>query len=159
MSVSKPFVFALVCDAVGAETAREKLGVNATGRPFNSIEAIERSDDGRTNPLVNSGAIATTSLAPGTDQTQKWKFLHAGLSSFAGRQLAVDEGVYSSASDTNYRNRAIASVLQTRHAIYSDPAEATDLYTKQCSLSVSAKDLAIMAVAGEPRSRRSRTAA
>lgn len=144
MSVSKPFVFALVCDAVGAETAREKLGVNATGRPFNSIEAIERSDDGRTNPLVNSGAIATTSLAPGTDTTERWEFLHSGLSAFCGRQLELDEGVYGSASGTNYRNRAIASVLQTRQAIYSDPAEATDLYTKQCSLSVSARDLAVM---------------
>jgi glutaminase len=144
MSVSKPFVFAMVCDAIGTENAREKLGVNATGRPFNSIEAIERSADGRTNPLVNSGAIATTSLAPGADAAAKWKFLQSGLSAFAGRQLTLDEEVFASASETNYRNRAIASVLQTRHVIYSDPAEATDLYTKQCSLSVSARDLAVM---------------
>src|SRR6476659_4947553 len=66
MSVSKPFVFALVCQSVGAENARERLGVNATGLPFNSLAAIERGDDGRTNPMVNSGAIATTSLVPGS---------------------------------------------------------------------------------------------
>ena len=65
MSVSKPFVFALVCEAIGAEQAREKLGVNATGLPFNSLAAVERSADGRTNPMVNAGAIATTSLVPG----------------------------------------------------------------------------------------------
>ena len=62
MSVSKPFVFALVCQALGPEEAREKLGVNSTGLPFNSADAIERSGDGRTNPMVNPGAIAATSL-------------------------------------------------------------------------------------------------
>ena len=60
MSVSKPFVFALVCQSLGAEQARQKLGVNATGLPFNSLSAVERSEDGRTNPMVNAGAIATT---------------------------------------------------------------------------------------------------
>ena len=65
MSVSKPFVFALVCQAVGAERARALLGVNSTGLPFNSVEAILSSSDGRTNPMVNSGAIAATSLVPG----------------------------------------------------------------------------------------------
>ena len=65
MSVSKPFVFALVCQEIGPTEAREKLGANSTGLPFNSLSAIERSADGRTNPMVNAGAIATTSLVPG----------------------------------------------------------------------------------------------
>ena len=65
MSVSKPFVFALVCELIGAGGVRERLGVNATGLPFNSLAGIERSADGRTNPMVNAGAIATTSLVPG----------------------------------------------------------------------------------------------
>ena len=65
MSVSKPFVFAMVCQAIGAEQARQKLGANATGLPFNSLAAVEQSRDGRTNPMVNAGAIATTSLVPG----------------------------------------------------------------------------------------------
>jgi glutaminase len=64
MSMSKPFVFALVCQELGAEQAREKLGANATGFAFNSLTAVERSADGRTNPMVNAGAIATTSLVP-----------------------------------------------------------------------------------------------
>jgi glutaminase len=62
MSVSKPFIFALVCEALGPEQLREQIGVNATGRAFNSLEAIERGEGGRTNPMVNAGAIATTSL-------------------------------------------------------------------------------------------------
>ncbi len=58
MSVSKPFVFALILQVLGPEAARGRLGVNATGLPFNSLAAVERSEDGRTNPMVNSGAIA-----------------------------------------------------------------------------------------------------
>ena len=144
MSVSKPFIFALVCQEIGPEEARAKLGANATGMPFNSLGAIERSTDGRTNPMVNAGAIAATSLVPGATLAEKWKFIHDGLSSFAGRKLPLNEEVYASASETNYRNQGIARLLQSYDKIYFDPAQATDLYTKQCSLNVSAKDLAVM---------------
>jgi glutaminase len=144
MSVSKPFVFALVCDLIGATGARERLGVNATGHAFNSLAGIERNPDGRTNPMVNAGAIATTSLAPGGNTDAKWRFIHEGLSRFAGRELALNEEVYASASKTNFRNRSIAWMLESVGRIYCDPAEAVDLYTRQCSLNVSAKDLAVM---------------
>lgn len=144
MSVSKPFVFALVCQLLGSDEVRKKLGVNATGKPFNSLAAIEQSGDGRTNPMVNSGAIATTSLAPGTTVDEKWQFIHDGLSRFAGRTLPLNEEVYESASKTNSRNQSIARLLQSFNRVYMDPAEATDLYTKQCAINVSAKDLAVM---------------
>jgi glutaminase len=144
MSVSKPFVFALVCEALGHERVREKIGVNATGLAFNALAAIERGDDGRTNPMVNAGAIATTSLVPGATLEAKWKFIHDGLSRFAGRTLPLNDEVYASASETNHRNQSIARLLQSYGRIYMGPAEATDLYTKQCSLNVSAKDLAVM---------------
>jgi glutaminase len=144
MSVSKPFVFALVCQTIGAEQARESLGVNSTGLPFNSLSAIERSVDGRTNPMVNAGAIATTSLVPGNTVEAKWKFIHEGLSRFAGRKLPLNEEIYVCAAQTNFRNQSIARLLQSYGRIYCDPAQATDLYTRQCSLNVSAKDLAVM---------------
>jgi glutaminase len=144
MSVSKPFVFALVCEVIGAAEARDKLGANATGLAFNSLGAVERMPDGRTNPMVNAGAIATTSLVPGASEEEKWKFIHDGLSRFAGRTLPLNEEVYASASATNFRNRGMARLLQSYERIYSDPDEATDLYTRQCSLNVSAKDLAVM---------------
>ena len=144
MSVSKPFVFALVCEAIGPEQARDKLGANATGLSFNSLAAIERAPDGRTNPMVNAGAIATTSLVPGATAEQKWNFIHDGLSRFAGRTLPLNDEVYASASETNFRNRSIARLLQSYDRVYSDPMQATDLYTRQCSLNVSAKDLAVM---------------
>jgi glutaminase len=144
MSVSKPFVFALVCQEIGVEEVRQRIGVNATGLAFNSLEGIERNPDGRTNPMVNAGAIATTSLALGATFEDQWQFIHAGLSRFAGRSLPLNEEVYASASETNFRNQSIARLLQSYGRIYTDPARATDLYTKQCSLNVSAKDLAVM---------------
>jgi len=144
MSVSKPFVFAIVCQARGAEESRRQLGVNSTGLPFDSLSAIERSPDGRTNPMVNAGAIATTSMVPGSTPESRWRFIHEGLSRFAGRTLNMNEEVYASAAQTNVRNQAIARLLQSYGRIDLDPSEATDLYTKQCSLNVSARDLAVM---------------
>lgn len=144
-SISKPFVFALICDAIGAEPAREKVGVNATGLPFNSVMAIELNADRTMNPMVNAGAIATTSLAPGATADEKWRFVRDGLSKFAGRDLKLDAEVYESEAATNLRNRGIAKLLEGYERMYFDALEATDIYTRQCSLRVSAKDLAVMA--------------
>jgi glutaminase len=143
MSVSKPFLFALICETIGPEQARAKLGANATGLPFNSLAAIEQGN-GRTNPMVNAGAIAATSLAPGQSVETRWQFILDGLSRFAGRKLSLNEEVYASASQTNFRNRSIARLLESYEQIYCDAKEAVDLYTRQCSLNVSAKDLAVM---------------
>jgi len=144
-SVSKPFVFALICHAIGENEARDKLGVRSTGLPFNSVIAIERIDEGTSNPMVNAGAIATTSLAPGETAAEKWQFIHEGLSGFAGRKLTLNEEVYQSEAATNQRNQGIAKLLQAYDRIFFDPIQATDIYTKQCSLNVTAKDLAVMA--------------
>jgi glutaminase len=144
MSVSKPFIFALICQLIGPDRARAKLGANATGRSFNSLAALEAMPGGLTNPMVNPGAIATTSLVPGTSIQEKWRFIHEGLSGFAGRTLLLNDEVYASASEANSRNRAIARMLQSLDRIYCDPKEAVDLYTRQCSLNVSARDLAVM---------------
>lgn len=143
-SISKPFVFALVCDAVGADEARAKLGVNGTGQPFNSVMAIEMSQDRTMNPMVNAGALATTSLVPGDTADEKWENILAGLSRFAGRELALDDEVYTSEAANNLRNQGIAHLLDSYERLYFDPDETTDVYTKQCSLRVSAHDLAVM---------------
>jgi glutaminase len=143
-SVSKPFVFALVCDAIGSKEAAALLGVDATGLPFDSIMAIELRPDRTSNPMVNSGAIATTSLVPGDTAEQRWNNVRSGLSRFAGRSLDLDERVYESETATNERNEGIAHLLRGYARVYCDPDEATDIYTRQCSLLVSARDLAIM---------------
>ena len=144
MSVAKPFVFALACEALGAEEVRRRVGVNATGLPFNSLAAIEQGSDGVTNPMVNPGAIATAGLVPGADVDEQWAVLLDGLSRFAGRPLALDEGVYASASSTNHRNRSMARLLRDYGRVAGDPDAVVDLYTRQSCLTVSAHDLAVM---------------
>jgi glutaminase len=144
-SLSKPFLFALVCEAIGEQLARDALGVNSTGLPFNSVLAVERTVEGLSNPMVNAGAIAATSLVPGADAAAQWQFIEDGLSRFAGRRLTLDQEVYRSEQATNVGNEGIASLLRAHQQLWSDPVTAIDLYTRQCALLVTAEDLALMA--------------
>ena len=144
MSVAKPFTFALVCDALGPDDVQRRVGVNATGLPFNSLAAVEQAEGGRTNPMVNPGAIATASYAPGASADEQWRFVRDGLSAFAGRELELDDEVLASASATNHRNRELAAALGRRGGLGCEPEEAVDLYTRQSCLSVTARDLAGM---------------
>ena len=143
-SLSKPFLFALVCEAIGEQLARDALGVNSTGLPFNSVLAVEPTVEGLSNPMMNAGAIATTSLVPGKDAAAQWRFIEDGLSRFAGRHLLVDEAVYHSEQASNAgnaSNEGIASLLSAHQQLWSDPATAIDLYTRQCALLVTAANL------------------
>lgn len=143
-SISKAFVYALVCDEYGHEVVRDRVGVNNTGLAFNSVVAIELNDGHPMNPMVNAGALATTALMPGSTSAEQWEAIRIGLSRFAGRSLELDGEVYRSESATNQRNRAIARLLESYRRIDLDPLEVVDVYTKQCSLNVTARDLAIM---------------
>lgn len=145
MSVAKPFTLALVLEVLGADEVRQKVGLNPTGLPYNSIKAIELHPGRLTNPMVNPGAIATVSLVPGRTAEDKWQFIVEGLSRFAGRRLALNDEVYASASASNSRNRGIARILYDYDRLYFDPEETTDLYTRQSCLNVTARDLALMA--------------
>ena len=144
MSVAKPFTLALVVEAIGVEAVISGIGVDATGRPFDSVDAVLDAADGRTNPMVNAGAIATSALIRGQDAHDRWHHLLQGLSAFAGHPLALDDETYASASATNLRNREITTALGQRGRISGDPAEALDRYTRQSCLRVTACDLAVM---------------
>ncbi len=144
-SVSKVFVMAEVIERLGAQAVQDKIGVDATGLPFNSIVAVEEKKGREINPLVNPGAIASTSLTEGSDSATKWKNILSAQSDFAGRQLTVNWPVYVSEAGDNLRNQAIAHLLFAYGRMYFDPVQSTDVYTKQCAINVSAKDLATMA--------------
>lgn len=144
MSVSKPFVLALVCDAIGAQAVDDLVGMSATGMSFNSLEPVERSPRGRTNPMVTPGAIATTSLVPGGRFEERWQFIREGLCRFAGRDLNLDTDTVEAARATNLRHRSLALLLKSKAALRGDPQEAVELYTDQCCLEVTAVDLAVM---------------
>jgi glutaminase len=143
-SISKAFVYALLCEALGHEQVFDVVGVDNTGLPFNSVVAIELNDGHPRNPMVNAGALATTALVPGSTAEEKWDAVRSGLSRFAGRELDLDEEVYRSESETNHRNRAIAQLLESYGRIRTDPAAVVDVYTRQCALRVDARDLAVM---------------
>ncbi|MGK9149366.1 glutaminase A [Plantibacter flavus] len=143
-SISKAFVYALVCEQLGHDLVRERIGVNNTGLAFNSVVAIELNDGHPMNPMVNAGAIATTALMPGDSPEEQWEAVRNGLSRFAGRALDVDQVVYASEAATNQRNRAIARLLESYGRIELDPLAVVDVYTRQCALLVTARDLAIM---------------
>lgn len=143
-SISKIFTLALVMQQLGSKVIEEKIGVNATGLPFNSVLAIELNPKHLTNPLVNPGAIATVSLIKGDNYDQKWSQILNNMNIYANTKLTLNEEVYLSEMKTNQHNQAIAELLQSYDRIYSNPNEAVDLYTKECSIDVSAIDLAIM---------------
>lgn len=144
-SVSKVFTMAKVIEELGPQAVQDKIGVDATGMRFNSIVAVELQKGKEINPLVNPGAIASTSLIGGQDSVAKWKNIIDIHSAFAGRALTVNWPVYVSEAGDNMRNQAIAHLLFAYGRMYFDPVQSTDLYTKQCAINVNAKDLANMA--------------
>lgn len=144
-SISKALVYAYVSQELGHAVVSDRIGVNNTGLGFNSVMAIELNDGNPRNPMVNAGAMAATALVPGSTPAEQWETVRTVLSEFAGRQLTLDGEVYHSEMQTNYRNRAIAQLLQSYGRIDVDPADVVDVYTRQCSLRVTARDLAVMA--------------
>lgn len=143
-SVSKAFVAAQVIEEMGHQAMQDKIGVDATGQVFNSINAVEQARGKEINPLVNPGAIAATSLVAGKDSAAVWKSILNKQSEFAGRTLSLNMPVYISEAGDNLRNQAIAHLLKAYGRMYFDPVQATDIYTKQCAINVSAQDLATM---------------
>ena len=148
-SISKVFTMARVIQDQGPESIEKRIGVDATGMRFNSIVSVEFAKKvlggPEINPLVNPGAITTTSMVQGNTADEVWAKIIGTYNDFAGRQLTVLQDVYKSESDTNQRNQAIGMLMYAYEYIKSNPAQATDLYTRQCSVGVNAKDLAVMA--------------
>jgi glutaminase len=148
-SISKVFTMAKVIEEQGPEAIAKTIGVDATGMRFNSIVSIEFSQKAlggpEMNSLVNPGAIATTSMVKGATRDEVWKSILGYYSDFAGRPLSVDQEVFKSEAETNQRNQAIGYLMYAYGYIKANPMQATDVYTEQCSVSVNAKDLALMA--------------
>jgi len=148
-SISKVFTMAKVIEDDGADAIEKRIGVDATGMRFNSIVSVEFAQKAlggpEINPLVNPGAITATSMVQGASRAEVWKKIIDFHSDFAGRPLSVNQEVYESEAATNQRNQAIGALMYAYGFIKSDPAQATDVYTEQCSISVNAKDLATMA--------------
>lgn len=150
-SISKVFTAAQVIQEQGLESIEKRIGVDATGARFNSIIAIEGvkvvSGTGapEMNPLVNPGAISATSMVTGATADAVWAKIIGIHNDMAGRSLSVLQDVYKSESDSNQRNQAIGALMLAYGYIKSNAPQAVDLYTRQCSIGVNAKDLGTMA--------------
>ena len=143
-SVSKPFTAALIMAQQGPEAVREKIGVEPTGLPFNSKIAIEMYESRSVNPMVNAGAIAAVSLVDAKDEADRWNLVHDNIEGFAASELPVLEEVYKSEYETSWSNRAIANLLYNYERLYADPEETLRVYTRQCSIGINARELAMM---------------
>ncbi|HEY5724201.1 MAG TPA: glutaminase A [Allosphingosinicella sp.] len=143
-SICKVYTAALVMQESGGRKIEDSVGVDATGQVFNSITAVEQYRGKEMNPFVNPGAIATVGNVIGSSPDEVWAKILQFHSDCAGRQLDVNQPVYKSEGDTNHRNRAISALMSAYERFPMDPAVAVDLYTRQCSINVSARDLAVM---------------
>lgn len=144
-STAKPFTAALVMQQYGAaEAIQEKIGVEPTGLPFNSKLALEILDERAVNPMVNAGAIAAVSMVKAGSEEERWQIVLNNLSDFAAVPLPLLQDVYKSEYETAWSNRGIANLLYNYERLYSQPEEALRVYTKQSSVGVTTKDLAIM---------------
>ncbi|MGB7924562.1 MAG: glutaminase A [Pyrinomonadaceae bacterium] len=143
-SISKVFTLALAMEELGPERVFERIGSEPTGRVFNSVSAVVEMPTHTANPLVNAGAIATTSLISGRNADEKWNKILAFYSKAAGEKLVLIDEVYKSEAATNTGNKALSMLLAKYERIYADPFESVDIYTKQCSVGVNVAQLARM---------------
>ena len=143
-SVSKPFVYALALADLGLHEVLERVGAEPSGEAFNAIR-LDPVTGRPPNPMVNAGALLTTSLVRAADPGERFERIRGCLSAFAGRELEVDETLYASELGSASRNRALAYLMQSAGSLRADVEETIDVYCRQCSVAVTARDLGVMA--------------
>ena len=145
-SVSKVHTAILILRQYGAQKVLDMIGADATGLPFNSIIAILLENDHPSTPLVNAGAISACSMVePVGNSDKKWEAIVQNITDLCGSAPQLIDELYKSETATNFNNRSIAWLLKNYNRIYDNPDMALDLYTRQCSLGITAGQLAIAA--------------
>lgn len=143
-SVSKVHTAILALRQYGAQKLLDMIGADATGLPFNSIMAILLENDHPSTPLVNAGAITACSMVkPLGDSAKKWEAIVSNITELCGSAPLLIDELYKSESATNFNNRSISWLLKNYNRIYDDPDLSLDLYTRQCSLGITAKQLSV----------------
>ncbi len=143
-SISKPFIYALALKLLSLELMASKIDVEPSGEAFNAISLNPETGKPR-NPMINAGAIAASAQICDADPDNAERLLLDYFEELAGRRLSINLDVYRSEAETGHRNRAIGHLLRNFNIIESDPEPALDLYFRQCAISVTCRDLAVMA--------------
>ncbi|NER84317.1 MAG: glutaminase A [Leptolyngbya sp. SIO1D8] len=144
-SISKVFVYGMALADWGRDRLLKKVGVEPTGDPFNSLIRLDEASNRPDNPMINAGAIATTSLIKGETPTERLNRLLSMFRNYVGQDVYVDISTFLSERATGHRNRAIAHLMLNFGMIDERIEEALDLYYQQCALLVTCQDLATMA--------------
>ncbi|QRG06493.1 glutaminase A [Xanthobacter dioxanivorans] len=142
-SISKALAYCLALEALGREKVLAHVGVEPSGDAFNAI-VFDPTTNRPYNPMVNAGAITVSGLIAGAYGGEAFEMLMDRFSAAAGRRLDIDETVYRSEAETGHRNRGIAHLLKSAGALDADVDATVDLYFRQCSILVTASDLARM---------------
>lgn len=144
-SISKVVSLILALGDNGRTNVFKRVDVEPTGDGFNSIVNLETKDKKRPyNPMINAGAIATTSLIYGEDGEDKLeriiKFMRKATNN---PNISINEEVYVSERRTGDRNRALAYFMKSNGMLQGDVEEILELYFRQCSIEANAIDLAM----------------
>ncbi|HIW90998.1 MAG TPA: glutaminase [Candidatus Corynebacterium avicola] len=144
-SISKPFVYAVALQECGVATVRSRVGMEPSGEAFNEL-SLDGTTHQPVNPMINAGAITVNQLINGEDSSvdDRVEVILDYFSRLAGRQLKVDERVTGSELETADRNLALAHMLRSYDAISDSATDAVTSYTRQCSVLVTVRDLAVM---------------
>jgi glutaminase len=128
------------------EAVFEKIGMEPTGDGFNSIVNLElKSIHKPFNPMINAGAIATTSMIKGISNTEKIeRILNLARKLSNNSNIKINEDVYSSEKSTGDRNRSLAYFMKSYNLIDENVDDILDVYFKQCSIEMNCRDIANM---------------
>lgn len=143
-SVSKVLTLILSLMDNGEQKVFEKVGMEPTGDSFNSIVDLElKSIHKPYNPMINAGAIATTSLLHGNSNEEKInRILSLARKLSNNPSININEHVYLSEKLTGDRNRSLAYFMKSFNIIEGSVEDIVDVYFKQCSIEVDCKDIA-----------------
>jgi glutaminase len=142
-SISKPLTFGIALETFGASAVSKHVGVEPSGDAFNAI-SLQADTHRPHNPMINAGAITVTALLHARYGDETFPLMLERLSLAAGRTLSIDQGVFESERRTGHRNRAIAHLLLNFGMVHDEAEAALDVYFRQCSILVTARDLAVI---------------
>ncbi|MFC7366460.1 MULTISPECIES: glutaminase A [Bhargavaea] len=143
-SISKVIALALALLDNGEEYVFQRVGMEPTGDPFNSIIKLETIAPHKPlNPMINAGALAVSSMIKGESVEERLgRLIHLTELIIGEEGIGYNEEVAQSELETADLNRSMAYYLKQHSVIEDEVDEVIELYTKQCAIEMNCVDLA-----------------